>query len=221
MKPSKPIVQIVCFGDSITAGGWPEEMNRLLAQREDFWFEAVNYGICGDTTALALQTLYEGMPKFLPSVVMIEFGINDCNVRPAGRKARVGLEEFRDNLMEFHRFITKAGGSCIFLVNHIIRSHPGVSQVQGNGLSFEQNLAPYNQAIREVARQTNAPVIDLPEEIKKSGVELDRFLRIDGLHLTEYGNREYARMVYQGFCAIWEERPDIRVVFEQAGDTLR
>ncbi len=191
---------IICFGDSITEAEefraserWPA----LLQAHLDIWrpdeFKVHNRGIGGDTTAGAFDRIESDILPLLPGVLLVQFGFNDANVRDWALVPRVGLDEFKKNLNEFHRVAYTHGGRCVFIVNHTIVA---VAGEQGNGLPYGDNMEPYNQAIREVAQTCQAPAIDLPALLAKRQVALDQFVVDDGLHLSAFGNRLYAEMVF-------------------------
>ncbi len=107
-------MNIICFGDSITQASefaitnqWPA----LLHNKMDEWYPhtsiVYNKGIGTHTMALALDRFLEDVIPLLPGVLLVEFGINDSNVREWTRVPRVGIEEFKKNLTEFHRLCTK------------------------------------------------------------------------------------------------------------------
>ncbi|MDX1487102.1 MAG: GDSL-type esterase/lipase family protein [Acidiferrobacterales bacterium] len=191
---------LICFGDSITEAAeflaeerWPT----LLQAHLDAWhpdgFKVHNRGIGGDTTAGAFDRIENDVLPLLPGVLLVQFGFNDANVRDWSVVPRVGLDEFKKNLEEFHRVAHAHGGCCVLMVNHTIVA---VAGEQGNGMRYSDNMEPYNKAIREVARTCQAPVIDLPALLAERQVELDLFVVDDGLHLSAFGNRVYAEMVF-------------------------
>jgi lysophospholipase L1-like esterase len=206
---------IICFGDSITEAAefapeqrWPA----LLQAKLDDWvsghFTVYNRGVGGDTTARAFDRLESDVLPLLPGVLLVQFGFNDANVRDWAVVPRVGLDEFRRNLREFHRVAIARGGECAFIVNHTIAR---VAGGQGNSRSYNDNFGPYNAAIHEVARTCAAPMIDLPALLTQQRVVLDHLLAEDGMHLSISGNGIYADLVF----AV------LRQMLAQAGDDTR
>lgn len=193
-------INIICFGDSITEAAefarqqrWPA----LLQAKLDAWmngrFTVHNRGVGGDTTARAFDRLESDVLPLLPGMLLVQFGFNDANVRDWAAVPRVGLDEFRKNLREFYRLAVDAGGKCAFIVNHTIAR---VAGRQGNNRSYNDNLEPYNSAIREVACGCKAPMIDLPAMLARQPLPLNGMLAEDGLHLSIPGNRAYADLVF-------------------------
>jgi lysophospholipase L1-like esterase len=74
------------------------------------------------------------------------------------------------------------------MTNHIFRDE----SLQGNGRSYRENYSHYPAIIRQVAKETDTPLIDLEESMTRSPVSLDQLLHQDGLHLSATGNAIYA-----------------------------
>lgn len=199
-------MNIICFGDSITETAEVAKGDRwttILQSRLETWrpgrFTVHNRGIGGDTTAQAFDRFESDVLPLLPGLLLVQFGFNDANVRDWAMVARVGVEEFKKNLREFHRIAHVHQGQCILVVNHTVGAIPGS---QGNGESYNRNLEPYNIAIRSVAETLAAPLLDLPAMMAQRRVEPNSFLADDRLHLSVEGNRVYASMVFDGLVAV-------------------
>lgn len=197
---SASATNIICFGDSITEAAefanderWPSLLQACLDTWRPGEFKVHNRGIGGDTTACAFDRLESEVLPLLPGVLLVQFGFNDANVRDWAVVPRVGLDEFKKNLHEFHRIAHTHGGRCVFIVNHTVAA---VTGKQGNGLHYNDNMEPYNSAIREVAQTCQATAIDLPALMAQWRAALDLFVVDDGLHLSAFGNRLYAEMVF-------------------------
>ena len=194
-------MNIICFGDSITQASefaltdqWPALLRNKLDEWRPHTYVVYNKGIGGDTTALVLDRFLEDVIPLLPGVLLVQFGINDSNVREWTHVPRVGITEFNKNLTEFHRLCTKRKGHCVFIVNHPLG--PGLVR-QGNRRSLRTNNAPYKDAIRETACELQAPIIDLPLLIKRRRIRLKDFVQEDGIHLMPHSNHLYADMVFK------------------------
>ena len=191
-------IRIVCFGDSITAGSseserWTTLLQARLDNTKPGWCQVVNRGIGGHTSAQGLDRIEKDVLELLPAVVLIEFGFNDCNTRPPFIVPRVGVEEYKKNLLEVHRLVAK-NGTPVFIINH-----PATREdMQGNGKSYRENMIPYDRALRSVVAELNAASIDLPEMIASRKISLSEFLLPDGVHLSTAGNKAYAEMVFDG-----------------------
>ncbi len=201
MDNNQKTFNVICFGDSITEGNefpedlrWPSLLQEMLEGLKPGRFHVHNKGVSGNTTALALDRVDEDVLPLLPGMVLVQFGLNDANVYTWARKPRVCISEFRRNLYEFYRVITRHRGTCVFLVNHAIGD---VTDKQGNKKSYYDNFQPYNQAIRTLAIDLKTPYIDLYEIIRERQINLDYFVSLDRCHLTLEGNQKYAQMVYE------------------------
>jgi lysophospholipase L1-like esterase len=118
-------MNIICFGDSITQASefavtdqWPALLHNKLDEWRADTYHVYNNGIGGNTTALALDRFLEDVIPLLPGMLLVQFDINDSNVREWTRVPRVEIEEFRKNLTEFRRLYTKRNGHCVFIVDH-------------------------------------------------------------------------------------------------------
>lgn len=150
-------VNVICFGDSITAAvevGRLERWPHLLQLELDRWqpgrFRVFNRGIGGNTTAQGFDRLDTDVIALLPGLVVVQFGFNDANVRDWAAVPRVGVAEYQKNLREFHRIAQVHGGWCVFLGQHALGA---VAGVQGNAEPYEHNAASYHDAMRKLARE--------------------------------------------------------------------
>jgi len=137
----------------------------------------------------------------LPGVVLVQFGLNDAHTLPWAHKARISLDEFKANLREIHRAVHARKGTCVFVVNHTVGP---VKHRGGNGKAYKPSFLPYNAAIKKVAAQLRAPVIDLPAIMKKRRVSAGRFRSDDEVHLSIEGNHIYADMVFEALKPVVE-----------------
>jgi lysophospholipase L1-like esterase len=202
-------MNIICFGDSITQGSgfarsdrWPESLQAKLDVREPGCFRVYSRGVGGDTSARAFDRLETDVLPLLPGLLLVQFGFNDANVRDWSTVTRVSVEEFKKNLREFCHLARTHGGDCVFIVNHSIGCVPGK---QGNGRSYNENLEPYEPAIRATATACAARLIDLPAVMVQRRVQLDTFLGDDRLHLSAAGSHLYADMVFTALTQMLSE----------------
>jgi lysophospholipase L1-like esterase len=171
---------IVCFGDSITharafAEGdrWPTILQFKLSAWRPGAYKVYNRGIGGNTTAQGLERVNEDVLPYLPGFLLVQFGFNDCNIRPWSRVSRVGLEDYRKNLREFHRIAAAHESVCAFVVNH------------SPSRDTEEYLAP------------NDKTIDLPRIMQEQQIDILSLVSEDGEHLSVEGNHLYADMVFE------------------------
>ncbi len=199
-------MNIICFGDSITEGAefggsesWPARLQQTLERSYGDRWRVYNRGVGGDTTARAFDRFDCDVLPLLPGWLLLQFGFNDANVRDWAQVPRVGVGEFERNLREFYRLAGAHGGHGVFIVNHTVDA---VAGRQGNGRSYVENHAPYERALRALAEELAAPLIDLPRLMVSSGVMPADFLSADGIHLSARGNALYADMVSEAFIRL-------------------
>ena len=198
-------MNIVCFGDSITAARpfaecdrWPTILQGLLDAWRPGEYKVYNRGIGGNTTAQGLARFQAEIAPLMPGLLLVEFGFNDAATAPWSTKSRVGVEEFKANLREFARGARKLGGECVYIVNHTHQRPDDFGVPQGNGRTYAQCFRPYNPAIRAVAKAARRPMVDLPRMLRDRRVDLDAVLNPDDkLHLSPQGNHVYAELVFE------------------------
>jgi acyl-CoA thioesterase-1 len=96
-EPARP-VQIVAFGDSLTAGlgvapqdAFPEQLQRALRSR-GVAAEVINAGVSGDTSGAGLQRLEWAVPASADAVIL-ELGANDALRGIDPKLTRAALEK--------------------------------------------------------------------------------------------------------------------------------
>lgn len=200
------MINIICFGDSITEGAefpvkarWTSLLQKKLDEVKPDVFEVHNRGIGGNTTAQGFDRFYSDVLPLLPGVLLIQFGFNDANVKDFSIIQRVGLAEFEKNLREFHRIAVNNNSVPVFILNHIIGEVDGK---QGNGITYNENFAPYNETIRKIAIDLDTTLIDLPMQMMIKDIKVKDFVAGDQIHLSLSANRLYADMIYSGLNGI-------------------
>ena len=155
-------IRVACIGDSITAGAFVDSAVRwttVLQSDLGPGYDVENYGVSGTTLIKNGDSPYwkqhalTDAAAFQPNIVLIMLGTNDS--KPQNLPAHPG--EFQPDLRALIAEFTA------------LPTHPKVwlalpPPVFGNGLAgiSEDVLATtIRPAIREVARQTKCPVIDL------------------------------------------------------------
>lgn len=215
--------RIVCFGDSVTLGvphvapedTFPAVLQRRLNTRYAPSPEVCtfNSGVGGENSAEGLARIDEDVLAHEPTLVTVEFGLNDIRYEP---DKRVSEEQFADNLREMHRRITDAGAGVIFMTpNPIINlyhvySHATRYYDQWGGCDGLNAI--YAGVIRQIAHELSAPLCDIYSAFVKEAVEAEfrgetfdyRDLSIlsslissrDGVHPTTAGQQKIAAELY-------------------------
>lgn len=216
-------VHIVCFGNSVTQGTpyvAPEDtFPALLERRLNARYApsphvcVINAGVGGENSQEGLLRLESDVLAHQPTIVTIEFGLNDIRYEP---EKRLSEEQFAANLREMHRRIKEIGAQVIFMTpNPIIEMYHVYSQATDyyaqwggcNGLN-----AIYAQIVREVAQQTDSFLCDIYEAFVLEAIKaefrgetfnyedlsvLGRYISTrDGVHPTTAGHELIAAELY-------------------------
>lgn len=190
---------LVAFGDSITRGygvadssGWVS-----LLQRSFPVIPVVNAGENGNTSREGLARFEKDVAPWLPATVIVTFGGNDpVNEEPR----RVGLEEFRENLLEIVRRVRAADGQCLLgTFPAIVSAHHSTAAdpyfVLRGGLDSE--VENYRLVVREIADRERLPLWDLDRQVRGWMVQYgnEAIIAADGIHWTELTNEMAANAV--------------------------
>src|SRR6516165_6028994 len=179
-----PPVTWVFTGDSITHGalyteGWrsfPEHFGeRIRWELRRCQDVVINTGVFGERSAGLLANLEARALRFLPDVVLVMIGMNDAVVGPDGRQA------FRENLLEIVGRIREAGSIPVVQTPNTV--------YRPNSL-FWVDLPAYVEIIREVAHETQSPLVDHWrhwEKAKADPAQLLAWLQDQSIHPNGYG----------------------------------
>jgi len=204
-------LRLTFFGDSICTGqhvaihqGWVTRTSANLAkllQNSHAEVIVTNSSVNGRTTRQALETIGYELQSHHSELVIVQFGMNDCNYWQSDMGLpRVSIEAFSANLMEIIRRIFHFGAKKVFLNTN----HPTLldqKKFPGTNLSYQQSNSAYNQVIREVAAESGAELNDIERHVNEllvGGKEQlsDYLLPKDHLHLSERGHEVYYSFVY-------------------------
>jgi lysophospholipase L1-like esterase len=212
-------VRIVIIGDSTVCNYPDSEPTRGWGQYVQGYFRdpvrVINLARSGRSTRTFIaEGLWEKALKEKPGFVLIQFGHNDSH--------GAGKPESTDAGGEFKEFLrryiaeSRAAGAKPVLVTPMHRRTFG-----GDG-KLSDSLGPYAMAMKEVAAETKAPVIDL----HKSSGEL--FARLgdtacaemankagDRTHFNEKGAKAMAELVMKELPMV---EPALDKYFKKAGN---
>lgn len=195
--------EIVAFGDSTTA---PRAGLVVYADllRESLRFEGApvavhNAGVGGDTTERASKRFEAEVLSRRPSVVVMQFGINDAAVdvwkTPPASAPRVGLEAFRTNLRDMVARLRKEGCRVVLMTPNPLGWREKTRQLYGRPPydpddpdGFNAILSDYAEATRTLAQETGCGLVDVFARFR----ELERVpgeLSPDGMHPGEKAHR--------------------------------
>lgn len=169
---------VVAFGDSIAAGQYVSPhlawVTRVAVALPDHL--VVNAGRNGDTTRLALERLAYDVTWYRPDVVVVQFGLNDCNTRDG--RVRVSGPAFSANLVEI---VDAIACPVVLVENHRT----------AKGELYDSTAEAYNERIRWAAGATDA-VLVTPGEVPL----------LDGIHPSSEGHARYADAILPAIRAV-------------------
>jgi lysophospholipase L1-like esterase len=178
---------IVCLGDSITKGGYPEILARLLG------VEVVNAGTGGNTSANGLKRIDKALAQHKPRVLVILFGTNDARVdAPA---VYVDVKTYVSNLTQMIESGTHSGAQVVLCTpppideTGFFKRHDQAKFDAVGGV--EKLYASYRAAVVRLGKDHQVPVVDLGARLKD---DLS-WLSDDGVHPTPKGYEAIAQLV--------------------------
>ncbi len=207
-------VKVFFFGDSICVGqhvalhqGWVTRTSAKLSElglKYNRRIIVANASANGRTTRQALEVMPYEIQSQQPHVLLIQFGMNDCNYWQSDRGIpRVSHKAFAANLQEI---IARA---LAFDVRKVLlnTNHPtgrDFDPLPYADISYQQSNEQYNQIIRDIATKFDSKIIlnDVERAFQEySQGHRERLLNLllpepDLLHLSEQGHHLYFEQVY-------------------------
>lgn len=195
--------KIAFLGDSITQGGWsnPAGYVRLVIaglEANGIKAEPVPAGISGHKSDQMLARLDKDVLSKKPQWMTLSCGVNDVWHGPRGvplddAAAKSGKYDdkvatrgtYKKNITAIIDQATAAGVKPVMLTATVIHENLGSPE---NGL-----LAPYNDFLRQLAKEKKVPMADLyamfEERIKAENKPNVKVLTSDGVHMNAEGNK--------------------------------
>lgn len=186
-------------GDSITKGqyvapafSWPVLVDQWL-RTEGIELHLYTSAVSGETTTRGIDRLIIELHSFVPSFVFIQFGLNDANYwrTEGGRTPRTSLNRFRENLAEMVFRARDAGVEEVTLFTN----HRVFKSTTFESCSYLESKDIYDQAIRDVAGETRANLLDLAHLTEPVFSEDHVLPSPDSLHLSPVGHEAYSGIV--------------------------
>lgn len=184
---------IACIGDSITAGGYPNDLQTLIdAQYENY--AVYNFGEPGAILTSGDRFTYTDMPAFAASVdvkadvYIIMFGTNDTQSRLTVDEA--SIREVYGNLMDAYMNVSEDAKIYIALSPYLY-PEPGKDAIKfGLQLDVLQELVL--PIVEELATERGLTVIDTHEFTTGHAEWSD-----DGVHPNAVGAKEMAAYIFE------------------------
>lgn len=165
----KPLRTIVFFGDSVTYGyGVDTEKESFFSRIRNVMGSgmygnvvAINAGVSGDDTSEALKRVTTGVTAHNPDIVVIAFGLNDC------QNKAMTPEIFRANIVNMIAGMPSRTRVVLATSNTFFDSG------QSTWENLNKSLDPFMDEIRALARERNLPLIDV-NDIWKDQLRMDQ-----------------------------------------------
>lgn len=186
---------ILFQGDSVTdvsrsredlndlGGGYVKYISEMLFSK-NICCKVLNRGVSGDTTSLLLQRWNEDTIKLQPDILNILIGVNDT-WRRYDSNLPISTEEFKDNYKKLLDItLEKTNAKIILCLPFILEFDDFMKKMKYEDLIYKQ------QAIKDISKEYNLPLIDFQKILDKSSEKTDlRKLSIEGIHPLEKGHK--------------------------------
>jgi lysophospholipase L1-like esterase len=213
---------VVLFGDSTTAVRegikvYGDDLIEVFS-RNQWTVDILNAGVGGNTTQQARERLVRDVLAHNPSLVVVQFGINDAAVdvwkSPPAVEPRVALSDYRANLEFFVEQIRAKDAAVVLMTPNPMQWTPTLLEKYGkppylpeNGDGFNVVLKSYAEAVRALAREKKVPLIDVYAAYERFHQETGRpvnTLLLDGMHPNNDGHA----LVRDLLLSEWMRNPD-------------
>jgi len=196
-------ITIVAFGDSTTAPRGPLKVYAGLIEtdlrKKGIPARVINAGVGGNTTAMARKRFAKDVLARNPRLAIISFGINDSavDVWKDATTPRVSIEDYASNLRYFVEQLRKNGSEVVFFTPNPLAWTPKLKDLYGKppydpdtNAGFNRLLDRYAETMRNVAKETDTPLVDLRKAFEKRAAEtgIDELL-LDGMHPNDTAHR--------------------------------
>lgn len=190
---------IVSFGDSTTAPRGQlmvyTDLLRNELLRGNQQSVVFNAGVGGNTTEMGRKRFERDVIGKQPSMVIIQFGINDSAVdvwkTPSATKPRVSLDRYGVNLRYFIRELKKQQAQVVLMTPNSLRWTPKLKELYGKYPyltdqpdGFNVLLKQYAELVRKIGKEQSVPVVDVYAAFekygKKTGQSVEHLL-LDGI----------------------------------------
>ena len=170
-------------------------------------------GISGHKSNQMLQRLERDVLKKRPDWMTLSCGVNDVWHGPRG----VSLPDYKKNITAIVERAQAAGIKVMILTATMIK--------EDQSLPLNQKLVPYNEFLRELAREKGCVLADLNARMQAavrtaSGKPSGRnALTTDGVHMNPLGDMMMAGGILEAFGLDQERLAAVRKAWEAKPDT--
>jgi len=194
-RTGKEGIRVVAFGSSNTEigwhsdghHGWPCWLSCIFRASVGRHIQMMNAGIGGDTAAGLLKRIDRDVLPIHPHLVIITIGGND-------QFQKHSLSDFEANLRKLESILRETGAKVAFQTYYALLPESDVG------------FAPYMEVVRNVARSTDAGLIDQYAWFsawQNNDITTYRTIMRDGAHLKPVGNALFGTLAGR-VCGCWD-----------------
>ncbi len=197
--------KIVLMGDSITQNGWNNPSGYVRMLSAAFWANKMNKvvlvpcGISGHNSEHMAKRFERDVLKNKPQFLTLSCGVNDVwhPFLYPGQNKGIKLEDYKKNITSMVEQAQAANIKVLLLTSTMIKEDADSPE--------NKALAPYNDFIRELAKEKNCVLVDLNAMMQKRVAELraktgfkHNVLTTDGVHMDVAGDEMFAEGIMRG-----------------------
>lgn len=185
--------KVLFFGDSLTEfglqpNGYISVIQQMIQQQNIEYFQLTGAGISGNTIDDLYERLHKDVISKEPDIVVLWVGINDVWL--------TGLYADNSSITKFENNYRKVVNELLKHKYDIMLVTPAViGEKRNNENPLDENINACCEVIRNIAEELKLPLCDmraffmLYENAHNKINAYKGFLTIDGVHLTDTGNR--------------------------------
>ncbi|WP_196138351.1 GDSL-type esterase/lipase family protein [Aliikangiella sp. G2MR2-5] len=198
------MINVFCFGDSVTAGekdeelgGWVNRLHiasiRYLVKSNLQSLRIFNLGLGGETSdGLVSRFEQEVSSRYFKketNLAILQYGLNDVVIHK--NKNIAPIEYYRRNIQTCIKVAREMNLTLLLLGNYYVsEKNNGVIDCHGK-LRFNSHIELYNQTLEKLANDFTLDFLDLNKLLSSkihSEANDRRLIDNDGVHLGRYGH---------------------------------
>jgi lysophospholipase L1-like esterase len=204
--------KVAFLGDSITQFGWQNPWGYVQLVVSGFQTLGVNVvpvpaGVAGNTSKDMLARLDPAVLSQHPDWMTLSCGVNDVWHQTGG----VNLDDYKKNITSIVDQAQAKGIKVTILTSTMI--------YEDLGNDFNKKLLPYNDFLRQLAKNRNLPLADLNASFQTAiqGIPKGerKYFTIDGIHMNPYGDRIMAEGVLRALGANDDQILRVKTAWDQ------
>jgi lysophospholipase L1-like esterase len=151
----------------------------------------------GDTIVEASNRLDFDLLQHVPDVVVMQFGMNDCNYWKTGNgRPRTIQADFGEHFMDIIDRIRFTNPSCSIIINTNHTTVCNKKLLATMPYTYQESVEQYNEIVRAVASLSGVILNDIEAAFKEDTIlSQSKGLLMDDLHLSVKGHQEYYQLM--------------------------